>query len=767
MKAITFWRGVLLGLACFALLEGQSGVRGETSNATVLTAGSEWVTLAPELDIVPGSALDFSKLGFQKGPAGSHGRVIANANGQFAFAESSKSPQRFYGVNLCFGAQYLSHAEADQLADRLARIGYNAVRIHHYERDLVEQHPSRERRGVQLRPDRLEQLDYLLAAFAKRGLYITTDLFVSRPIRYADLGIDQPGQVPMNHFKVLVPVQAGAWENWKEFARQFLTHTNAYTGLTYGADPALAWLSMINEGNFGNYLKEMREIPEWKTTWNAWLASQYASRATLAATWKEALKPAEDAAQGTVELPDSIYKSGPRERDFLRFIALKEQEMMGRMRAFIRDELGCDALLTNDNAWTNQPLSQGARTGFDYVDDHFYVDHPEFIEHPWQLPSRCANASPLHNGVAALRNRGFTRLYNKPYTITEYNFSGPGQFRGVGGILTGAFGALQGWSGIWRFAYSHSRAAMFEPAPMNYFDLAADPLSLAAERASLCLFLRGDLQSAPRSIAIVMTTNDFSNPPAKVPSLNPSWDWAGWLTRVGTQVHDKPQAKPRGILSFPLGWKNPAADYPTKGVMDLNPYNLKDTNVMACLRSTGVVRPPNPTDPAAHVFRSETGEITLDGTNDSLILDTPRTAGGYSRVNGTIDAPKGGVQVEISGADATVWVSSLDENPIGASRHLLVTHLTDLQNTGIAYREEGRKTLLQWGHLPYLVRNGEAKVRIRLQNAGRYKVWSLSPGGRRLGLVPMTGRSDQLSFTAQVAGTRETGAVMLYEIARQ
>ena len=50
---------------------------------------------------------------------------------------------------------------------------------------------------------------------------------------------------------------------------------------------------------------------------------------------------------------------------------------------------------------------------------------------------------------------------------------------------------MQGWGGIWRFAYSHSRDAIITPARMDYFNMCADPLSQAAER-----MLRGDPRPA-------------------------------------------------------------------------------------------------------------------------------------------------------------------------------------------------------------------------------------------------------------------------------
>src|SRR5207248_8216744 len=125
----------------------------------------------------------------------------------------------------------------------------------------------------------------------------------------------------------------------------------------------------------------------------------------------------------------------------------------------------------------------------------------------------------------------------------------------------------------------------------------------------------------------------------------------------------------------------PASEYSSPGVETIDPYAVQDAALLTALRSRGILQPENPTDPVSKIFRSETGEVTIDGPNDRLILDTPRTAGGYARAGQKIDAPKGGVRIEIQGADATVWVSALDAEPIQQSQRLLVTHLTDLQNS--------------------------------------------------------------------------------------
>jgi hypothetical protein len=393
------------------------------------------------------------------------------------------------------------------------------------------------------------------------------------------------------------------------------------------------------------------------------------------------------------------------------------------------------------------------------------VDHPEFLEGSWRLPSRCPNTSPIAGGATGGRHLSFTRLLDRPFTITEYNYSGPGRFRAVGGILTGALGALQNWDGIWRFAYSHSREAMFTPSRLNYFDMACDPLGQAAERASLCLFLRGDLQAAPHSVAVVMTPPDLANPPKKIPTLAPQWHWLAWVTRIGTRVVPTPVAALPHDLVLPLRWKTPVSEYPAGTATEIDPYGADDAKVWSLAQDRQLFPAGNRTNPARKVFESETGEVLIDAPRDLLVLDTPRTAGGYATVGNTIQAHRGGVTIRMDGSDATVWVSALDKEPIRRSRRLLVTHLTDLQNTDIKYAEGARKTLRDWGRMPHLVRTGKAELTLALMSPEKYAVWALAPSGRRLAEVSAKADGGQLRFTADVAGDTANGARMLYEVA--
>lgn len=749
-----------LFLIAISILPSRAAEAAAEGQTTVITAGADWIPMESSLDIEPGSALDFSQLGFVDAPAGKHGRVIARADGRFAFEQSPEVARRFYGVNLCFGAHYLAHEESDRLAERLVRLGYNALRIHHYERELVQRRES----STRLNPDRLDQFDYLMAALIRRGVYLTTDLYVSRSVPFREIGMDRDGAVPMDTFKILVPVHEGAWENWKEFSRALLGHVNPYTERRYADEPALAWIAMINEGNFGNFYSDILKFPEWHQAWTRWLQTQYPDRATLARAWQDELADAENPADGTVKLPENLNSTGPRARDTIRFLSDTERQMVQRMKSFLRDEMGCRALISNANSWTYFVTDQGARTIYDYVDDHFYVDHPQFLEQPWRLPSRCPNTSPIAEGATGGRSKSFTRLFDKPFTITEYNYSGPGRFRGVGGILTGALGAIQGWDGIWRFAYSHSREAMFKPARMGYFDLASDPLSQAAERASLCLFLRGDLPTATNRVALTITEADLANPAARIPRLAPRWHWLAWVTRIGTEVLSAPQDSASNLI-VPLSWQTSASAFSARNTLAVNPYELADAQLWETIRERGMVANWNNTDPSQKRYQNESGGLTIDAPRDLMVLDTARTAGGYAPAGEIIATAQGRVQIRVLDSDATVWISSLDQRPIRGSRRLLVTHLTDLQNTDIRYAEPERRTLLDWGRLPHLVRAGKARISIRSDLARSLRVWALAPDGRRQAQLDLHVDGNTISFLADVAGDHANGARMLYELA--
>lgn len=556
-----------------------------------LAAGEEWLPFAAAPGVKKGSALDFASVCGIDAPAGKYGNVVAR-NGHFEFEKRPGVPQRFYGVNLCFNANYVDYADAKAFADRLAHLGYNAIRIHHYERTLVEGSKD----GTTVNPDRMKQLDGLLAACTEAGLYVTTDLFVSRPVAWRAVGQDRDGIVPMDLYKAMVRTNEAAYANLEAFTRALLGHVNAYTGRRWADEPALAFISLVNENNIGNHGGVREGAPR----------------------------------KAAADLECAFYR---------------------RMEKLLHKEIGTKALLTDMNGWTNYDEYRACRKDYDYIDNHFYVDHPSFLEEPWRLPSSCPNENPLKGRPRGAPGAGGIRERDKPFTITEWNYSAPGRYRGVGGIFTGAWAARENWDGLWRFAWSHGDEGIVRPEKcrLGYFDMAGDPLSLASERATMCLFLRGDLKTGDKEA------------------------------------------------------------------------------------------------------------MQIDSEQGSLMLVTPRTTGGFAE-RGRIVA--GGLTAEIGETPATVWASAVDGKPLAESSRILLTHLTDVQNSGAQYADDSLRVLLDWGGLPHLMRRGKAEIRLETKGT---KVYALRADGERYGEVPVRRDGKFLSFTAEIA--RDPGsATYLYEI---
>lgn len=685
---------------------------------TILTAGAEWIPLKASPEVVAGSALDFSGFRETGKPAGKFGKVVRKG-AHFEFEKRPGQPVRFYGVNLCFGANYPEYAEAKALAANLARIGYNAVRLHHHDGLLVKNNPE----STELDPEQLKRLDGLIAACTAEGLYITTDLFVSRPVSWKAMGIDQPGVPSKDVFKVMVPIHPGARKNFLDYSRKFLMHVNEYTGNRYADEPALCMLALVNEGNEMNWGgKLLQSLEIYQTEWKKWLAAK---------------KTADPAHYGETPdtIPENAWAWGNHTPAFTQFLADVESAFCREMRTFLRDEIKTSVPITNLSSWWNPVAFQRCRAEtLDVVDDHFYIDHPHFLEGGWRLPSKCANVNPIQGEAMGVTDVVCRRLLDRPFTITEYNYSGPGRFRGVGGIVTGALGALQDWDGLWRFAWAHDIKSIREPGskPMGYFNMADDPLSLAAERASICLFLRRDLPELMMRCAILLPTEKLRELDPKQTMSKMPGKWAAWYAKVGTCV---------GSCFAESGAVAPLSA--------AEAYAGKPADLEKKLFPQGK-RPSVAGD----------GHVVLRPEDGSFVVTTARTCGGFAERGGV----KAGALTAVADTAATIWASSLDGKDLASSAHILVTHLTDLQNSNIRYRDPKLTILEDWGKLPYLMRRGKAEVSLKVA-PGAWTVRRLDATGKVVGTVPAQRAANGLQFTAKT-DLDPHNATYLYELVR-
>ena len=684
------------------LANGELPLRGNNRPLSI-TVGRDWVKLDVSRTVTAGSPLDFS--GMLDAPAGKYGRVIVAPDGHFSFEKAPQKRIRFVGVNLCFRAQFLTHEESDALAERLARHGYNAIRIHHHDDLLVKKDAPD---SLTIDPTMLDRLEYLFAACRKRGIYITTDVFVSRRLKAGD---NIPEWVPNGkgyQMKALLPISRAAMENWKEFARRWLGHRNPYTGMTWAEDPALYIVSFTNENNL---YATWREVPE--------TAKRYQ---TLYLQWQKENHPGKAPGELTAE-----------NRRFQEFLHTLQHRSILEQAKFLREELGLKALRTDLNMHNMIPLSL-TRNELDVVDDHKYHDHRRSAGKRWGLPYVYRQHSAIGTLGDEVPGQLFAaRLFGKPFSVTEYKFCIPNKFRSEGGAVIGGYAALQNWDALYQFAWSQSDSAIRRDSALDSFAFVNDPLAALFDRLPMFLFRRGHVSPALERFAWNVPANFWNTDmPLEYPI---NFSRLGLIAGVGTVVDNRQVPGVQVISSSEAAGKAPLPDPKTEA--------LRQT-----FFRTGVAQ-------------SSTGELRLDSRKKTLTIRTPHTLSA-TLASGNLTA--GALTVRGVKSPSTISVSSLDQQPVARSGKLLLFHLTDVLDSGTAFEGDSMLFQTRWGKLPHLVRRAPAKVSLKLDGEATPKVEALRLDGTVCGVVKSSFRNGTLSFTADPGSF--PGGVMVYWITR-
>jgi hypothetical protein len=142
---------------------------------------SDWYRDAMRHDVSP---VDLGFLNHK--PAGKHGFVRAEGDG-LVFADGT--PARFWGGNI---AAYAIHVEDEQIrqqAKRIAQLGYNLMRIHHHDssgwvsRTVIDKTRDDSRH---LDAEVMDRLDLWIKCLKDEGVYVWLDLHVGRMFKEGD-----------------------------------------------------------------------------------------------------------------------------------------------------------------------------------------------------------------------------------------------------------------------------------------------------------------------------------------------------------------------------------------------------------------------------------------------------------------------------------------------------------------------------------------------------------------------------------------------------
>jgi hypothetical protein len=103
-------------------------------------------------------------------------------------------------------------------------------------------------------------------------------------------------------------------------------------------------------------------------------------------------------------------------------------------------------------------LNYDSHQDLDYQDNHFYIDHYNFPNRPWDARDwRRPNITSTSTGFAAILNMAATREAGRSFTISEFNQPYPNSYAAELDPALAAIASFQDWDALMHFAWEHGR----------------------------------------------------------------------------------------------------------------------------------------------------------------------------------------------------------------------------------------------------------------------------------------------------------------------
>ncbi|MDD5327331.1 MAG: carbohydrate binding domain-containing protein [Phycisphaerae bacterium] len=399
-----------------------------------------------------------------------------------------------------------------------------------------------------------------------------------------------------------------------------------------------------------------------------------------------------------------------RRIDQLRFLAETEKAYFDDMRSYIKNDLGCDALVTGTIVFG--PLGLYAQSDMDYIDAHSYWQHPRFPGAPWDPANWYIEQKPMTDyineatlfGLAGCRLGKGSGYAGKPFVVSEYNHAAPldSQASCVG-MLT-SFAAAQDWDGLWIYSYTHNSDDWNDNYLNSYFDILHNPAKWGFVSAGASIFRYGGIGPVGDTYyyAGLADAND------DLVSLADSY------LKHGSDMF--------GILAENSGFSRD---------------DLLDNRIANSLYETGSTSSPN--DPNQTVMGWEIGS---DG--NGIYSATGESAWVYIGHREKFAAASNN-KIEVSEPNyAALTVTYLRPDsiklPLPEGEKILITACGRCENTGMIFSADRTTVGTNWGGAPVLIEPVSAIIRFPLRGL---RCYALAADGTIKSAVPTTIENNQ------------------------
>ena len=703
-KAITQtagWAALALSLAA----AGSPGARaGELSP---WSAEDCWAFEPGQDPYAPDALFDLRPL--LDGTAGEKGWIRHDADGQFIRGDGS--PIRFWATN-SGTFDRAGPEETEAKARHLAKRGINLVRLGRGSLREDNDPPPFSKPSDRL----IDQFQMAVSTYKRSGIYSLLTIYWRSDGR---LFWDEERQE--------------AYQNWW---RELLTRPNPHDpdGTPLKDDPAIAVLQIQNEDSFlfwtmmGIHNDDRKaEYETLNARFQAWLAERGLPEASL------------DFLFWDINRGDPDHATLPREslRLTMRWAAETMRRFNADMEAFLRDEIGCPALVNAGN-WTTADqvrLLDLERWSYDaneviavnrYVDVTGHQNPHGRVGWLVEPGDTFANASCLWgDGWRGLPTNA-KQVKGKPFLVTETGWVAPNLYQAEAPFLLSAYMSLTGVGGCF---WSDLGAAGY------------------------------DVASWPWQKGVYKWGNHAS------PQVMGGWPAAAWMyhqgyvRRGGTAVDEK-RAFEGDLweLSVPVISEDSSLDPNRPGTARAQSNIAGGAPFAAFLMGPVLVeygadpagtvldlRGQDPGDLARGMVESSTGEIRMDAPRGICVVDAPcaQGAAGFLAQAGAVRT--GALEMDLENEYAAVLAVSLDGLPLAESGRVLLQVTTQSRPDGwadeLAAREDGSPALRiidtgggghNAGQSRWLVKNAHGTVAIRnpgLSRATRADIHFYAAGG--------------------------------------
>ncbi|MFI5381108.1 MAG: hypothetical protein ACHRHE_17560 [Tepidisphaerales bacterium] len=681
-------------------------------------------------------------------PAGKHG-FMKTVDGRWGFEDGT--PLRLVAT---MQGTPRDKKESAYQARWLAKYGFNMVRIGHLvtgpeDGSAVDwkQEDSRH-----LNPKTMDQLDYLVAELAKRGIYSRLTMLWYRKAKKGD-GLDgfdeSVAYADQKAKRVRKPGEEAYFDTVGatffdpkvmalniDLQKAIMTHRNPYRdNRMYGEDPAICQIEVTNEdGVFFWTIDGMSPFYQKRLDrlWADWLLKKYSSEEKLREVWGKDLAVEEKLAEGTVKRLLIWHFSGnvpkeklPRAQDQLRFYAEIESAYFKQTKDALR-AAGAKQPICG-TGWFGigvgfYPELYANVPGMDYIDrHHYYGGGPGGWQILQGLPFNDETCLKKPECILKLSQE---RVLGMPYTISEWASVLPNQWRLEAPPLMAFYGnCLNGWDAPIHFACDGGGGGFARH--LKWMWPISEPSTLCQYPALSQVIRRGDVKEGPEAFVRNL-------PEGKLFSAQPLKDVAIKVDISGPyEMSSQQGVNARSLAAYyaaavgKTGVRFPKEEAPDFS-LDLTKY----------------------LDMQKKEIRAATGELYWNYNAGYVTADTPRTQAAIGFLAG-VPVKLGDCEIRTSNRIASVLVTSWDGKSLKESKHVIITAVGRSRNTDMAYSRGGQR-LIAIGKPPVLLEG--VKGAVTLARSGKcavtaltpygYKAASIAPqteGGRTV--IPMTGEN--------------------------